>query len=432
MLEKAAETIAKYNMAEKSESLLCCLSGGADSVALLLSLTELGYKVRACHINHQLRGEESDRDERFCVDLCGRLGVPIEVHRIDVHAYCAEHGVSVEQGARELRYGIFAECGCDKIATAHTLSDCIETAVFNLARGTGLTGLASVPPVRDNVIRPLIECSRAEIEAFLNERGQTWVTDSTNLTDEYTRNRIRHGIVPKLREINPSLEKTMAGTLENLREDNALIRRLTDELYERISRDGGLDAVELLSADRALSGRAIRRLLGENGAECSRETALRVRQLCEKGGRLTLGYGRYAALRNGLLVVEREREEIPDTELTAAIGGEICFLGKNIRLTLENDCIVQKKLTNFCADYDKIKGVIVIRNKRNGDRLRLCGRNFTSEVKKLLQAKFSPEERRRAVILCDSEGVIFVEGYGFAERVKADQTTKTVLLCKIS
>ena len=127
MLEKVSETIAKYNMAEKGESLLCCLSGGADSVALLLCLKELGYSIKACHINHQLRGAESDRDQRFCVELCERLSVPIDVHRIDVHGYCAEHGVSVEQGARELRYGIFAACGCDKIATAHTLSDCIET-----------------------------------------------------------------------------------------------------------------------------------------------------------------------------------------------------------------------------------------------------------------------------------------------------------------
>lgn len=432
MLRKAAETIRKYHMADKNESLLCCLSGGADSVALLLCLIELGFQVKACHIDHQLRGEESLRDERFCVDLCRRLGVPIDVHRIDVHAYCAEHGVSVEEGARDMRYGIFAASGCDRIATAHTLSDCIETAVFNLARGTGLTGLASIPPVRGNVIRPLIECSRAEIEAFLNERGQTWVTDSTNLTDDYTRNRIRHGIVPKLKELNPSLEKTIAGTFENLREDNALIRRLSDELYESARTQDGLSAAKLSAADRALSGRAVRRLFDENGIDCSRETALRVLELCETGGRISVARDRYAEVKNGLLAIAYGRKMTPDTELIAEIGTENEFFEKKILFTLEKNHIVQKKLTNFCADYDKIKGVIVIRNKRNGDRIKLAGRNFTSEVKKLLQAKFSPDERRKAVILCDSEGVIFVEGFGFAQRVAADKSAKTVLLCKIS
>ena len=266
----------------------------------------------------------------------------------------------------------------------------------------------------------------------MNERGQDWVTDSTNLTDEYTRNRIRHGIVPKLREINPSLEKTMAGTLENLREDNALLKRLADELFDLARRGSGLDAGMLLEADSALSGRAVIRLLNEGGAECSRETAVRVRELCRTGGKLTLGRGRYAVVKNGVLSVENAPEMIPDAEITAEIGSVQELLGRKILISLKKRCNVQKKLTYFHADYDKIKGDIVIRNRRNGDRVRLCGRDFTSEVKKLLQARFAPEERRRALLLCDSEGVIFVEGYGFAERVRADNDTKTVLVCKIS
>ena len=209
MIEKVRNTVEKYHMANTEESVLCCLSGGADSVALLLCLHEIFPQVRACHINHQLRGEESLRDECYCVEICQKLGVPIEVRRVDAKEYAQKLGKSVEEGARILRYQIFEEMGCDKIATAHSLSDCIETAIFNFARGTGITGLASIPPVRGKIIRPLIECSRAEIEAFLSQRGVDWVTDSTNLTDDYTRNRIRHNIVPQLRQINPSLEKTM-------------------------------------------------------------------------------------------------------------------------------------------------------------------------------------------------------------------------------
>ena len=432
MLEKVSKTIKKYSMAENGERILCCLSGGADSVALLLCLMELGFDILACHINHQLRGEESYHDERFCIELCGYYGIPVTVHRIDVNSYCEQHGVSVEQGAREMRYEIFSASGCDKIATAHTLSDCIETALFNFARGTGITGLCSIPPVRDNIIRPLIECSRSEIESFLNEREQPWVTDSTNLTDEYTRNRIRHNIVPQLYEINPSLDKTMNGTFDNLREDMELLNRLSDTLYSEAMRDGGLDCETVLSADSALSGRVIRGLLEKNGVDPSRDMVLRVKNICREGGKLSVGKDIYAEVKDGVLRIVGEAESLPDTEIKAVSEGEYHFFDKSVHLIVENHSNVHKKITNFDCDYDKIKGVIVIRNRRPGDKLRLGGRDFTSDVKKLLQSRFRSEERRKAVILADDEGVIFVEGYGFAKRVLADSSTKAFLFCKIS
>lgn len=432
MLDKVTRTIQKYDMAKKGESLLCCLSGGADSVALLLCMLALGFDVRACHINHQLRGEESLRDENFCVKLCERLGVPIDVRRVDVHTYCMEHGVSVEQGARQLRYEVFERCGCDKIMTAHSLSDRIETAVFNLARGTGLSGLCSIPPVRGNIIRPLIECTRLEIEEYLRSQGQDWVTDSTNLTDDYTRNRIRHNIVPLLKEINPSLEKTMYGTLDNLREDNRLIDNLADNFYRDACSGDGLDSRKLNEAEPALSGRAIRRLLAENGIDASRDTVLAIRALCASNGKLTVGKGLYAVVKNESLTIEREAKLLPDLELTADIGKELVFFNKSVTLIVENGCNVHKKITNYVADYDKIKGVIIIRNRRSGDKIRLAGRGFTSDVKKLLQSRFPPKQRRSAVLLADSEGVFFVESHGFAERVKADADTRSFLFCKIS
>ena len=145
-LVKVASTIEKFNMANKSERLLVCLSGGADSVTLLLCLYELGYDVCACHVNHHLRGEESDRDQHFCEKLCEKLGVELKVFHADVVGYCKEHSVSTEEGARKLRYDFFDSIGADKICTAHSLSDCLETAIFNLARGTGLKGICGIPP----------------------------------------------------------------------------------------------------------------------------------------------------------------------------------------------------------------------------------------------------------------------------------------------
>ena len=184
MIEKVKLTIQKHNMLSAGDSVCVALSGGADSVALLLVLYELSaefdFSLSAVHVNHLLRGDESDRDENFCRDLCSRLDVPLQVFRKDAASFSHSLGESVETGARKLRYQIFDSLTADKIATAHNLNDNAETLLFRLARGTGLRGLSGIPAVRDNIIRPLIECGRDEIEAFLVEREQPFVTDSTN------------------------------------------------------------------------------------------------------------------------------------------------------------------------------------------------------------------------------------------------------------
>ncbi len=435
MIERVISAISRYQMIQPEESLLCCLSGGADSVALLICLHELGYNVKACHINHNLRGEESDRDEQFCRELCERLVVPLEVYSIDVKSYAAENKLGTEQAARIMRYRIFEQTGCDKICTAHTLSDSLETLLFNLSRGTGLKGLASIPAVRGRIVRPLIECSREEVEQFLTGRGQTWVTDSTNLTDDYDRNRIRHNVIPALKEINPSLEKTIRGTLCNLREDSAFIEAETDSFLAKARKDKGLDCALLEKAPAAISGRAIKRLCDEAGHDCSRETVNNIRELLG-GGKLTLGYGLYAVAKNGVLFIEKQPEEIPYTEVSVNGSGSYSFLDKTVEMIIEpnskKNANFHKKLTYFLLDYDKIKGDIVIRNRRAGDRIKLAGRQHTSDLRKLMQSKLERGERGRCVLLSDGEGVIAAEGFGIADRVKLTDQTKTVLLCKIS
>ncbi len=436
MIEKVIAAINSYKMIQPEESLLCCLSGGADSVALLLCLHELGYSLKACHINHNLRGEESDRDEQFCRDLCGRLGVELEVHSIDVLTFAAEHKLGTEQAARIMRYEIFEKTACDKICTAHTLSDSLETMLFNLARGTGLKGLASIPAVRGRIVRPLIECSREDVEQFLRGRGQSWVTDSTNLTDDYNRNKIRHNVIPALSRINPSLEKTIRGTLCNLREDSAFIETEADRLYTSARKAKGLDCETLLKAPDPLSGRAIKRLCGEAGHDCSRDTVNNIRRLCADGGKLTLGYGRYAVVRNGLLYIETQVEDAPYTEIGVNGQGVYELFDKTVYIKIQsypqNDANIHKSLTYFVLDYDKIKGDIVIRNRRAGDRIKLAGRQHTSDLRKLMQSKLERSERSRSLILSDSEGIIAAENFGVAERVKITGQTKTVLFCKIS
>lgn len=434
MIERVRSTIGKYNMIKKGESVLCCLSGGADSVALLLCLLKLGADVRACHINHLLRGEESFRDEEFCSGLCSRLHVSLTVKREDAAAYAAERSLGIEEGARELRYKIFEKCGCDKIATAHTLSDCLETTIFRLARGTGLDGLVGIPPVRGNIIRPLIETTREEVEEFLREAGESYVTDSSNLSDDYSRNKIRHSVIPVLKELNPSLENSYRATLANLSEDSAFLSELSDRLYCEAGLCGGyLDGGMISQSAPPLSGRVIKRILNENDASCSRETVERIRGMLTHDGKLEIAEDIYLKTSGGRLSAERKKKPFVKFSVCAEPDNVYDFFGKTVRLTVtENMPDCDGKTTGCAADPDKITGKLTLRNRRDGDRIKFIGRAHTTKLKKLFQSSVPAQKRESVAVLADECGLVFVEGFGFSERVKTDENTKNFLICEIT
>lgn len=203
-LSKVAESIERYELLSKHDGVVLGLSGGADSVCLLIMLLELSskydLKLYPVHVNHMIRGEEALRDEAFCKALCEELNLNLICEHVDVPSYAANNSLSEEEAGRKLRYDIFRKVMCKKhaasIAVAHHMDDRAETYLFNLARGTKLAGLCGMNPKSGNIIRPLLVLRRAEIEAYLRERGRDYVTDSTNLEDEYSRNYIRHEIIP--------------------------------------------------------------------------------------------------------------------------------------------------------------------------------------------------------------------------------------------
>ena len=431
---KVERTIRKFHMAEKGERLLVGLSGGADSAALLLCLDELGYDVSACHVNHCIRGEEADRDQHFCERLCEGLDIGIIVRRVDVPAYCRANPVSEEEGARLLRYNALQEISADKICTAHNLDDCLETTLFNLARGSGLKGIASIPPVRENIIRPLIECSRADIEAYLAERGQDFVTDSTNLLDEYSRNKLRHKVVPVLREINPSLMETFAKTLGFLREDSAFLEKTADKAFEESIIGDGFSRKTIRGLDYPLRRRVIMRILAKNDIGISQDKIELIEQLVNNGGKASVKSECFAYTKSDVLYIYNENSRPKSDEDEVVIRPDtviiwqnrhICFKIIEIDGKFEN---VNKKFANSCLDYDKIKGVIVLRKRRAGDKIRLVGRSFNSDVRVLMKQTFPAHKRDGAVILADDEGVVLAEGSGAAERVKIDDNTRRVLV----
>ena len=215
------EQLRELHCLEPEQTVCCALSGGADSVCLLRCLLELrpvlGITITAVHVNHHLRGAESERDRTFCQQLCAGLGVRLAVYDVNPAARAAQEHCSEELAARECRYAAFAQVQADWIATAHTASDNLETAVHRLVRGASLHGLTAIPPKNGRFLRPLLRVTRRQVEQYLESLGQTYVTDSTNLTDAYTRNRIRHQVIPALEQLNPSVERTVSYTLRSLR-----------------------------------------------------------------------------------------------------------------------------------------------------------------------------------------------------------------------
>ncbi|MBQ5356949.1 MAG: tRNA lysidine(34) synthetase TilS, partial [Oscillospiraceae bacterium] len=231
-IEAVKKVVEHHKMLENCGGIVAAVSGGCDSSVLLHVLwrlsTEMGFKILCAHINHNLRGSESERDEAFVRSLCRKYGIECRVLSANVADYAEKHRLSTEEAGRKFRYEFFERCAEElgenaKIATAHSLSDCAETYIFNSARGASLSGICGIPPVRGRIIRPLIEFSREQIEAYAEEHGLDYVTDSTNLTDEYTRNKIRHGVIPVMKEINPGFEKAFLRLSKNLSETRDFI-----------------------------------------------------------------------------------------------------------------------------------------------------------------------------------------------------------------
>lgn len=316
LIEKVKRAADDYGMFG-GNAVCAALSGGADSVSLLLALKELSeeycFALSACHLNHGLRGGESDSDQHFCEELCARLGVSLVMRKTAVADFSEKHE-SIEETARRIRYDFFLEAlnglgGGAVLATAHTANDNAETVLINMTRGTGLAGLCGIPPVRDlgeyRVIRPLIYCTRAEVEEFLGQRGQDFVTDRTNLSEEYMRNKIRRRVLTELTAINPSFSDTLGRMTRTLREDNAFLDELAEKALAESREGRGYNASRLARLPSPIRSRAVRKILSDGGVEPS---ALRINTaaelLTERSARYNPCKNRFFTIRKGVCFVE--------------------------------------------------------------------------------------------------------------------------------
>lgn len=451
MNRKARATIEEFSMLRQGDTVMAAVSGGADSVALLdflCSLTDMDLTVRACHLNHCLRGEESDRDEQLVRTMCKQYGVPLDLRRVEVKALAQERGVSIEVAAREARYAFFdelAEIYCCKVATAHTLSDTAETVLLNLARGTGIAGLCGIPPVRGRIIRPLIGCTRRETEEYCAAHGLCYVTDSTNLTDRYTRNHIRHNLLPQLFRVNPEALAAVGRMTDSLRRDADCLAGLAREAGEKLRREDGFDTAGLAALHPALRSRIVASLLEEGGIERSAERIGAIEGMLGDGRKHTMQVGPriYITVREGVLRLERRRGSpgpVAPRQLDKARldGARIPFGGgKAIEFSVINcadyeifENIPDKGLKN-AADYDKINVDIFLRSRCPGDRIRPVGRGCSKTLKKLF-SELGLGDRDRLCVLADSEGVFFAEGAGVDERVRVGRETKNIMMINVA
>lgn len=422
------ELALKYNMLPKGSRVLCAVSGGADSMCLLHLLfskrQELGIELFAAHYEHGLRGAESLGDAEFVSAWCARHEIPCTVEHGDVAAYAGEKGVGIEQAARELRYAFLRRTAgvlrCDRIATAHNADDNAETIVFNLCRGTGGAGLRGIPPVRGNIVRPLLGCTRAEIEEYLNKNAVPHVEDSSNNTDYYSRNLIRHRIMPVLRELNPSVAAAALRAAELSRQDEDCLCYLAGEFIERHFDGESLPQKELRQLHPAIASRVLRRLCGGSQSMVCTERAMSLLEGSEyaeadiSGRRIRRERGRIYFNESPTVSITPRRLipgqtlEIP--ELGLSLKSEICRQGEEI-----NDLF---KTCGF--SYENICGNIICTGKFAGDKLRPLGRGCTKSLKSLFaERKMTRQQRETSLVFRDDEGVLAVRGLCIDQRAAA-------------
>ena len=267
---RALETIQRHHLLASGAAVIAAVSGGADSMALLFLLEEIreefSLKLSAAHIHHGLRGAEADRDEALVRDTCKRLQIPLSTLHADVALEAERTGEGIEECGRRVRYAYLESLDEQAlIATAHTLDDQLETFLMHFARGAGLHGLCGIPAKRGRIIRPLIDCTREEIEAYCAQRQIPYVIDSTNLSHDYVRNRVRLEIVPVLRSINPNVHEAARRCIDTLSSDDALLERLALQSLQKLKRESGYPAAELLAQEKALRTRVIAQILRDEG-----------------------------------------------------------------------------------------------------------------------------------------------------------------------
>lgn len=422
--QRVIQYIEKEHLFSLNDKILVALSGGADSVALLCVLHTAGYPCEAAHCNFHLRGEESNRDELFVRQLCRKYG--IHLHTIDFNTtqYATEKRISIEMAARELRYNWFEkikkECKANVIAVAHHQDDSVETMLLNLIRGTGITGLLGIRPRNGAIVRPLLCINREEIIRYLQQIGQDFVTDSTNLEDEYTRNKIRLHLLPLMQEINPSVKNSLIETSNYLNDVATIYNKVIDETKKKIITPEGIRIDALLDAPtpETLLFETLHPL-GFNSAQIKDIAS----SLHGQPGKQFISKEWRVIKDRNLLLLESIRPEDGTTLPYQLIKEEREY---------SPDFQIPRDKKTACFDADKLTEEIHCRKWRTGDTFIPFGMKGRKKVSDYLtDRKFSISQKERQWVLCCGERIAWLIGERTDNRFRIDETTKRVIIYKI-
>ena len=435
MIYKVEKYISKHNLLEKDGKVLVALSGGADSVALLVVLLKLGYKCEAMHCNFHLRGEESNRDEHFVTGLCRRLGVELHIVHFDTTEHAKENGISIEMAARELRYAAFEKqrksIGACTIAVAHHRDDSAETLLLNLVRGTGIRGLCGIHPKNGYIVRPLLCVDREEITDYLKWRHENYVTDSTNLTSDYTRNKIRLEIIPGLAGINPSVKESIAATADRIREAELIYRQAIEEAVKRVKKGDVIDIGALVKEIAPQT--VLHEILAPLGFNSSQTG-----DIMEVIGNGNSGKQFHAADwcvtkdRDRLIITaqghERNEETIlPQEGVVNTVEGNISVCHRSF------DGVIPKEKNCAILDCAKLELPLKLRHVKQGDRFAPFGMRGTKLVSDYLtDRKKSIIEKQTQLVVTDATGrIAWLVNERPAATFCVDKNTEEVIVLRL-
>lgn len=443
MRNKVLKAIDDYKMLSANTCVAVGVSGGADSMALLHFLSSIKNNIKidiiAVHINHCLRGAESLRDEQLVREYCKKNNIKCEVLTVDVKQRAFTEKKGTEECARDIRYDFFSKIAKKynaKIATAHTLSDSFETIIFNLTRGTGLDGLCGIPPVRGNIIRPLIYSTRQDTENYCHDNSILYITDSTNMSRDYSRNKIRLDIIPVLKSINSSVENNAKKMIDNLNADVSYFNLKTNEAIKESKINDGYDLEKLGKLHPSLKSRVIRKIVMSTAGISLEKVHIDLIEdiIYKKHGAVNIPNG-YTVLieKNKLKVVKsssalKRTNKVNDTKILTDYKEksiiEIITIDEYYDRLKEN-----KNLYNFAVDFNMINNNTQLRKRKDGDKFKPAYRNVTKKLKKLFNENKIPIDCRDKIsIISNGDSILWVEGFGPSEESKVNKNTQKVAI----
>ena len=440
---------------DTNEPVLVGLSGGSDSVSLLYILNEYskksGAKIYAAHLNHGIRGKEADRDELFCKDFCAKLNVEYFSKKVDIPKIAEISKESVETVARIERYNFFDSVMCEHnikiLATAHNADNNLETVIFNLTRGAGLSGLCGIPesrPLKNGiVIRPILRMEKRNILKYCEMHGLKFVTDSTNAIDEYTRNKIRNNVIPILKEINSGVVSNVSRTTRSLKEDSVCLQSIAEELIGNCECNTSIELKKLCSAPDAIINRVLLKIF-ESISEGKTLEAVHIKaikDLMQKGiphSSISLPSEINVIIENkSLCFVKKEEKENHSEEFCVKLSSGENFISEaNAIISIDSELYsknIYKKATLLSIDSAKIEGDLVARSRCSGDRI-LSGEIHKSIKKLMCDKKIPIDIRSRIPIICDEKGILAVpfvavrDGVSFKKGSEKEKNIKIYLL----